>query len=141
MKKTSVSVSDESIAAALLECRTRAEAAEKLGISPRTLYDRMQSYSLQSILSVLRADQLKTRLKALETAEQTAIDTVISIMTDESANTGDRLKACGMILEAGRAARQEIGDADSLAVTRLRNAEKLDNERKGILDFSPMMIE
>lgn len=129
MAKKEQIISDEEIALALLESRTRREAAEKLDMPQRTLYERMQSFHVQSILAVMRADQLRNRLAALDAAQQKAIEVITAIMDDEKANTSDRLKAALTVLDAGRAARQELDAAESNAVGRLRNARECERRR------------
>lgn len=113
---------DEEIAAALLECSTKSEAAERLGIDRKTLYNRMQSHEVQAILSAMRADRLRSRLAALDAMHQKAIDTICGVLDSDTASNTDRLKAASMALNAERAARAELNAAECLTVERLRCA-------------------
>lgn len=120
---------NEEIAAALIESRSKREAAEKLNISAPTLYSRLQSFELQSVIAVMRSDMLRNRLDALDDAQTEAIDTIRKIMTDDDASNSDRLKAAMYVLESGRAAREELSKVDAAAVGKLRHAAKLDRDR------------
>lgn len=122
---------NEEIAVCLLECKTQADAADRLNISTRTLYDRLQSFELQSILATIRADQLRSRLQAIDDAQAQAVQTICDIMNAKDSSTSDRLKAAALILESGRAARAELATAESAAVGRLRNARRCDRVREG----------
>lgn len=123
-------LTDEQIAAALLESKTRKEAAERLNITPRALYARMQSHELQAVLDVLRADRLRNKLEALDEAQAQAVQCLLAIMNNEQASAGDRLKAAQFILSAGTAARQELNAAEARAVGNLREAAKAEYIRE-----------
>lgn len=126
-------LSSEEIAVAIIESKTKKEAAEKLKITVRTLYDKLQSFEVQSVISVLRAEQLKARLNALEDSQEKAIKTICAIMESPESSAGDRLKAAAIILETGRAARAEIAAAEANAIGRLRNASREEQNRIGEL--------
>ena len=67
---------DEQIALAICESCTRIEAANKLKISRRQLYDRLQSFEVQALIRTIRSDQLRKRLALLESAQESAIQTI-----------------------------------------------------------------
>lgn len=131
MAKQQQTITDEEIALALIESKTRREAAEKLNMPTRTLYERMQSFAFQSILSDMRAEQLKNRLQILNDAQNNAAATLYNIMVNEECSAGDRIRAAVAILDAGRAARQELQTLETDAVGRMRAARRLDREREG----------
>lgn len=131
MAKQQQTITDEEIALALIESKTRREAAEKLNMPTRTLYERMQSFAFQSILSDMRAEQLKNRLQILNDAQNNAAATLYNIMMNEENSAGDRIRAAVAILDAGRAARQELQTLETDAVGRMRAARRLDREREG----------
>lgn len=131
MAKAQAKPTDEEIAVVLCECKTQAEAAAKLNISVRNLYDRLQSFELQSILAAIRADQLRSRLQVLEDTQENAVKVIYNLMVDEENTPTERLKAAALILETGRAARAELAAAESAAVGRLRNAGKQEFDREG----------
>lgn len=119
----------ETIAAALMESSTRKEAAQKLGVSDRTLYEWSKSFQVQAVLSALRADQLRGRMQILEDAQMQAIETITAMLKDDKASNADKIRAAQLILSAGSAARSEYFNTDTQAIGRLRNAQKLDDER------------
>lgn len=121
-------IDDSDIIAAMLSSRTRQEAADKLHISARQLFERLKSYDLQASLSAHRADALRTRLQALEDAQQAAISVILDIMKSEDSTPTERLKAAALILDSGRAARAELAAADADAVGKQRGAERMDKE-------------
>ena len=131
MAKQQQTITDEEIALALIESKTRREAAEKLNMPTRTLYERMQSFTFQSILADMRAEQLKNRLQILNDAQNNAAATLYNIMMNEESSAGDRIRAAVAILDAGRAARQELQTLETDAVGRMRAARRLDREREG----------
>lgn len=128
----------ETIAAAIMESSTRKEAAERLGVPVRTLYDYMKSFEVQAVVSSLRADQLRERMQTLEDAQRQAIETITGILKSDEATNGDKLKAAALILNAGAAARSEYKLTEESAVGKLRSAAKLECERNNeiIIDFS-----
>lgn len=126
-------IEDEEIAAALIQSRTKAEAAEKLNISARQLYARLKSYTLQALIQSLRADALRSQMQTLAEAQTEAAAVVIEIMRSEEATTHDRLKAAALILDAGRAARKELAELDAAAADRLQTCEA-DESTRSMLD-------
>lgn len=122
-------LTDEEIALAICESRTRTEAAERLHMGTRQLYERLQSYEVQALIRAIRADQLQKRLAMLESAQESAIQTITAIMQDPESTNFEKLKAAGMILESGRLARAETAAADADAIGKLRNAEAAEADR------------
>lgn len=125
----------ERIAAAIMESSTRAEAAKRLGVSDRTLYEYCKRFDVAAILHALRADQLRGRIQMLEEAQTQAVQTITDMLRSDDASNSDKLKAAALILQAGAAARSEYIKMDSDAVGRLRYANKLEAERTGKDDF------
>lgn len=120
---------DEQIALAICESKTQIEAANKLKMSRRQLYERLQNYEVQALIRAIRADNLKKRLAFLESAQESAIQTIINIMQSEESTNLEKLRAAALILESGRAARAEIAAADADAIGKLRNAEAAEHDR------------
>ena len=53
---------DEEIALAVCESRTKQDAASTLHMGTRQLYERLKSYEVQALIRAIRADQLQKRL-------------------------------------------------------------------------------
>lgn len=119
----------EAVAAAVYEARTKKAAAEALHVSERCLYDYLKSYEVQSILTAMRADAIRTRCAALDDLTALALDTLREVMSDRESSRAERLRAASIVLDAGRAARSEAAAADDTAAKRLRTASKKEAER------------
>ena len=121
---------DEDIINAVVTSPTKQAAADKIGISRRQLFERLQEFPIQAAIRAYRLDLLQSRLKALEDAQVQAIATITAIMQNDEASNTDRLRAASLILDHGRAARQEITQADENAIGKLRSAEQSEMSRK-----------
>ena len=123
----------QQIALAVCESRTRAEAAERLKIAPRTLFDRLQDREVQAYITAFRADLVTSRLQALEDAQTEALQTVRSILQAEDTSASEKLKAAQLILETGRALRQDIAAADA-------QSAQLAREAADVITFDPLQL-
>lgn len=102
---------DEQIIAALLSKGTMKEAAAAVGISERTLYDRMNEGSFQALYKAAKADLIRAAVFDLNKQLQAAIDTVAGIMRDEKNNAAVRLQAAQTIINnAGKFAQRLQAD-------------------------------
>ena len=100
-------ISDEEIIAALLQSATLKEAAELAGISPRSLYDRMNREDFIAAYQRAKAEHLRAALLSLNGKVEEAIATIAGIMQDEKTNPATRLQAAQTILNhAGRISKQ-----------------------------------
>lgn len=133
--KKKLEAEPETIAAAIMESATRKEAAQRLGVSDRSLYEYMKDFRVQAIVTALRADQLRQRMEALDESTKIAVQTLTDMLTSEEATNGDKLKAAQIILSAGAAARSSYTVTEAQAVNRLQNAQRLENERHGLYTF------
>ena len=121
-------VSDAEIVAAMVTSRTRAEAAEKLKLDPRTLYERLKSYDVQASIAAHRADALRTQMQTLEDVQSNAVKMIYNVMVSDESTNAEKLKAAAMLLDYGRIARQEIAAADADAIGKQRGAHRMDKE-------------
>lgn len=100
-------ISDEEIIAALLQSATLKEAAVLAGISPRSLYDRMNKEDFIAAYQRAKAEHLRAALLSLNGKVEEAIATTAEIMRDEKTNPATRLQAAQTILNhAGRISKQ-----------------------------------
>ena len=90
--------SDEQIIAALLANGTIKAAAAAVGISERTLYDRMNEGEFQALYKAAKADLIRAAVFNINNQLQKAIDTVIDVMEDKDNNAAVRLQAAQTIL-------------------------------------------
>lgn len=106
---------------ALLDSRTITEAAQKAGISRKTLYEYMRndpefSQAFQAAQERLIFD----RIEAISEDQQRALKTVCALMDDEKQPGAVRLRAAQTILETSEALRKcaaEIAAANTTAAT------------------------
>lgn len=111
MAKKNTAVSDEEIIAALLESGTVREAAEKTGLTARTVYERMGDKDFQAAYSSAKADIVREAVFSISRKLSAAIDAVAEIMTDENTNPAVRLQAAQTIINnAGKFATRLSAD-------------------------------
>lgn len=98
---------DEQIIAALLANGTLRAAAAAVGVSERTIYDRMSDGEFQALYKAAKADLIRAAVFNLNRQLQAAIDTVVQIMQDENNSAATRLQAAQTILNnAGKFAQR-----------------------------------
>ena len=108
---------DEQIIAALLTNGTIQAAAAAVGLSPRTIYDRMNSGDSQALYKAAKADLIRAAVFNLNNQVQAAINTVIEVMQDGSNNPAIRLQAAQTILNnAGKFAQRLQTDETSVTM-------------------------
>lgn len=106
MSKTKT-ISDEAIIAALLDHGTIRAAAEAVGLSERTIYDRMSDGEFQALYRAAKSDLVRAALLRINKHLERAIDTVAGIMEDEDNNAAVRLQAAQTIINnAGKFAQR-----------------------------------
>jgi len=104
-------VSDEQIIAAVLANGTLRAAAAAVGISERTLYDRMNEGEFQARYRAAKADLIRAAVFNINNQLQAAINTVIEVMQDDKNNAAVRLQAAQTILNnAGKFAQRLQAD-------------------------------
>lgn len=91
-------VSDEQITAALLTTGTIKAAAAAVGISERTIYDRMNDGEFQAVYKAAKADLMRATVSKINGQLQAAVDTIAEIMTDKENSAATRLQAAQAIL-------------------------------------------
>lgn len=108
---------DEQIIAALLANGTIQAAAAAVGLSPRTIYDRMNSGDFQALYKAAKADLIRAAVFNLNNQVQAAINTVVEVMQDENNNPAIRLQAAQTILNnAGKFAQRLQTDETSVTM-------------------------
>lgn len=126
--KNQKQVDDAAIISAVLSTRTRKEAAERLQMSERQLYERLKSYELQSQLAAARADALRIQVQSIQDAQSDAVRCILDIMKSNDSSVSERLRAAALILDIGKSARAELNAADADAVGKVRGAGRMDKE-------------
>lgn len=129
MAKNTQTVSDEQIITALMTAGTAQKAAEMCGISPRTLYSRMNARSFQELHRAVKADILRKAVYELNSRMTEAVNTISEIMLDKEASSSDRLKAAGMILDNAGKFADRLNKCE---------AENLEEYNRCDIDFSSL---
>lgn len=91
--------SNEEIIAALLQHGTIKEAALSIGISARTIYDRMQNdKEFRAEYIATKTDIMRGATSSINKKIGEAVDAIAQIMTDPAINAAVRLQAAQTIL-------------------------------------------
>lgn len=100
-------VSNEEIIAAILQHGTIKEAAAAAGITPRTIYDRMQNREFRSEYMEAKTGIVRRAVFSINEKLSDAIEAVTDIMKDPENNPAIRLQAAQTILNhAGKFAER-----------------------------------
>lgn len=118
---------DEKIIAALLANGTIKATASAVGISERTLYDRMNNGEFIAKYNSAKADLIRQAVININNYLQAAIDTTADIMQDKSNNAAVRLQAAQTILNNAGKYTQRLQDAEA-AVKRQIESNNFDLE-------------
>lgn len=97
MAKTKT-LSNEVIIASILQHGTIKEASEAVGMSPRTVYDRMKDADFRAEYMEAKTDLIRKSVIAINEKISAAIDTIAEIMTNPEVNPATRLQAAQTIL-------------------------------------------
>jgi len=107
MAKNATAVSDEEIIAAILQHGTIKDAAAAVGISSRSIYDRMSGREFRSLYMSAKDEIMRQAVFSIGQKLSAAIDTVQEIMQDTSNNPAIRLQAAQTIINnAGKMAER-----------------------------------
>ena len=110
-KEALKAVSNEQIIAALMQHGTVKEAAAAVGISPRTVYDRMNTATFQSAYYNAKNDIIRAAVFSINEKLGAAVEAVAEIMQDPETNPAVRLQAAQTILNnAGKFAERLRSD-------------------------------
>lgn len=108
-------VSDEQIIAALFSNGTIKAAAAAVGISERSIYDRMNEGDFIALYKSAKADLIRGAVVNLNNHIQTAVNVVADIMNDSNNNAAVRLQAAQTILNnAGKFSQRLAAEEQSV---------------------------
>jgi uncharacterized membrane protein len=94
------SVSDETIIAAVIQTGSVQKAAAALEITPRAIYDRLKDDDVAEMYQQAKADVIRGAVLAINQRLGDAVDTVATIMEDETVNPATRLQAAQTVINA-----------------------------------------
>lgn len=104
--------------AALMECSTLSAAAERAGISRKSLYNYIrEDYDFARAYKALQEEAATSALERLEDQEAGALEVVRSILQDEKQAAAVRLKAAHELLSAAARQRETVAAITAANVT------------------------
>ena len=92
-------LTDEYIIAALIETGSIKAAADRLGCTVRTMYERMKNPAFKAVYAQAKADLVKSATAKLQGHLTGAIDTLAAIMKDEETAKQTRANCAVSILQ------------------------------------------
>jgi DNA-binding Lrp family transcriptional regulator len=110
---------DEQIIAALLANGTLRAVAAAVGISERTLYDRMNEGDFQALYKAAKADLIRAAVFNINNQLQAAIDTVVEVMQNPENNAAVRLQAAQTILNNAGKFAQRLQTDETSVITQI----------------------
>lgn len=114
-------VSDEQIIAALFSNGTIKAAAAAVGISERSIYDRMNEGDFIALYKSAKADLIRGAVVNLNNQIQTAVNVVADIMNDSNNNAAVRLQAAQTILNNAGKFSQRLAAEEQSITTQIDN--------------------
>ena len=111
-RKNSTAVSDEEIIAALLSSGSIQEAAQAVGIAPRTIYDRMGTRDFRAVYSAAKSDIIRQAVFSMCGNIAAAVNVIIAIMNNEENPAGTRLSAAKLLLDNAGKFTDRLSEAD-----------------------------
>ena len=112
MGRKRTAISNEEIIAALMDSRSIADAASKLGISERSIYDKMTNKFFQMEYNAAKADFLREALNSLKQRTGAAIATIAELMEAQETAPAIRLQAAKMILDSASRFAERLDSSD-----------------------------
>jgi len=91
-------VSDEVILSALLKHGTVKETAKAVGLSERTIYNRMHNTEFIGLYRSVKADIMRKAVFDINEQLGLAVKTIVDVMTDEKTAPAVRLQASQIII-------------------------------------------
>lgn len=92
-------IPNEIIITALIDCTTIREAASKVGLTERAIYDRMKTDAFRALYKQVREQILNTATARLQSCTNTAITTLEDVMSDTDASPQTRVNAASALLQ------------------------------------------
>lgn len=116
-------ISDEVIISALISNGTIKAAAAAVGVTERTIYDRMSNGDFKALYKSAKADVVRKAIFELNNQLGAAVETVVSIMQDDEINPAIRLQAAQTILNNANKFSERLNiDENSVSAQKESNA-------------------
>ena len=116
-------ISDEVIISALISNGTIKAAAAAVGVTERTIYDRMNNGEFRALYKSAKADVVRKAIFELNNQLGAAVETVVEIMNDKEINPAIRLQAAQTILSNANKFSERLNiDENSVLTQRESNS-------------------
>ena len=116
-------ISDEVIISALISNGTIKAAAAAVGVTERTIYDRMNNGEFRALYKSAKADVVRKAIFELNNQLGAAVETVVEIMNDKEINPAIRLQAAQTILSNANKFSERLNiDENSVSAQKESNA-------------------
>ena len=123
--------SDEEVLSALMSQGTITAAAQSLGLSERTIFDRMNEPDFRGLYKAARADLLRETVSKLRSQIGAAINVIAEIMQDPEATDSVRLQAAESIMENAARFFKRLDDTEK-RISEQKQSDEIDR----IIDFT-----
>ena len=136
-KEKTKAISNEELIAAMLSSGTIREAAELIGLSERTIYDRMKEDEFRALYKSAKADLLRAAVAEINDHIADAIRTIAEIMNDKEINPAVRLQAAQTLLNSATKFTQRLSEAEKATELQIENnkvTERLNRFNKAMKD-------
>ena len=132
--KKQSAVTDEKIIAALISSGTIAQAAETVGVSPRTIYERMTQREFKVAYNAAKSDLIRTAVFSVDKHLTEAVDTIAEIMKDKTTNPAIRLQAAQTLLNNAQKFAERLTGAE-------KEVAKEAKEEQTIIDWGDLLCD
>lgn len=105
-------LSNETIIAAIIQSNTYKDAADKLGISIRTIYDRMHDKDFKMQYTDAKAQVLRTAVNSVNSHLSEAIEVIAGIMNNAENNPAVRMQAAQTMINTSIKLKGHIEGAE-----------------------------
>ena len=110
---------DEEVIAALISNGTQREAAAALGVSERTLFERMQDGEFKALYKSAKADILRAAVFNMSSRLNEAVNTIAEIMKDKDASPSTRLQAASIIIKNSGLLAERLAESENAVTGQL----------------------
>lgn len=119
-------VSNEEIIAAILQHGTIKDAAAAVGVSPRTIYERMNNCDFRAEYMAAKNDIIRKAVFTINENLSAAIDAINDLMTDKETPPAIRLQAAQTIINNAGKFAERLSREEYQSRTENRSAFTID---------------
>ena len=118
-------VTDNALISAILTCPTIRDASASVGLSEQSVYSRMRKPEFRQRLQIERDNKFQAISSKIEDANFRALNTLVSILDDETVSAGIKVRASQTLLDLSLRNREQID-----VISRIQTLEEMLREQK-----------